>query len=189
VIKTSEIDSGDDLTDGVLAIDGVRFLLSKVRNEVKVIKYLDLKDDLLGLVEHWQAYIKRRLQYFIEMVLFPLFGYGKHKLRIHFDGCWLDPREFTINVKPHDRRGFCHNSAFFLRSLQEVTQEISAALFTIIDLTTAFNNLTIEEEEQYELLDSLIKQIHDSISSLKSGKDMELIHKINHLESTMTTVA
>jgi len=151
VIKTSEIDSGDDLTDGVLAIDGVRFLLSKVRNEVKGIKYLDLKDDLQGLVEHWQ--------------------------------------EFTINVKPHDRRGFCHNSAFFLRSLQEVTQEISAALFTIIDLTTAFNNLTIEEEEQYELLDSLIKQIHDSISSLKSGKDMELIHKINHLESTMTTVA
>ena len=52
MIKTSEIDSGDDLTDGVLAIDGVRFLLSKVRNEVKGIKYLDLKDELLGLVDH-----------------------------------------------------------------------------------------------------------------------------------------
>jgi hypothetical protein len=42
-------------------------------------------------------------------------------VRIQFDGCWLDAREFTINVKPRDRRGFCHNSAFFLRSLQEVT--------------------------------------------------------------------
>jgi len=124
---------------------------------VKGIKYLDLKDELLGLVDHWQAYIKRRLQYFVEMVLFPLFGYGKHKVRIQFDGCWLDAREFTVNVKPHDRRGFCHNSAFFLRSLQEVTQEISAALFTILDLTMAFNNLKIEDEEQYELLDSLIK--------------------------------
>ena len=27
-IKTSDIDSGDDLTEGVLAIDGARFLLS-----------------------------------------------------------------------------------------------------------------------------------------------------------------
>lgn len=48
---------------------------------MKGIKYLDLKDELLGLVDHWQAYIKRRLQYFVEMVLFPLFGYGKHKVR------------------------------------------------------------------------------------------------------------
>jgi hypothetical protein len=78
-------------------------------------------------------------------------------VRIQFDGCWLDAREFTINVKPRDRRGFCHNSAFFLRSLQEVTQEISAALFTITDLTMAFKKLKIEDEEQYELLDSLIK--------------------------------
>jgi len=125
---------------------------------VKGIKYLDLKDELLGLVDHWQAYIKRRLQYFVEMVLFPFFGYGKHKVRIQFDDCWLDTREFTINVKPRDRRGFCHNSAFFLRSLQEVTQEISVALFTISDLTMAFNKLKImEDEERYELLDSLIK--------------------------------
>ena len=79
------------------------------------------------------------------------------KLVIQFDGCWLEAREFTINVKPHDRRGFCHNSAFFLRSLQVVTHEISAALFTVSDLTTAFNKLKIEDEEQYELLDSLIK--------------------------------
>jgi hypothetical protein len=27
-IKTSDIDSGDDLTEGILAIDGARFLLS-----------------------------------------------------------------------------------------------------------------------------------------------------------------
>jgi hypothetical protein len=72
VIKTSEIDSGDDLTDGILAIDSVRSILSKVREEVKGIKYIDLQDELIGLVDHWQAYIKRRLQYFIEMVLFPM---------------------------------------------------------------------------------------------------------------------
>ena len=156
---------------------------------MKGIKYLDLKDELLGLVDHWQAYIKRRLQYFVEMVLFPLFGYGKHKVRIQFDGSWLNACEFTINVKPRDRRGFCHNSAFFLRSLQEVTQEISVALFAISDLTNAFNKLKIEDEEPFELLESLVKQVHDSISSLKSGKEMELIHKINQLESVMSSVA
>ena len=127
---------------------------------MKGIKYLDLKDELLGLVDHWQAYIKRRLQYFVEMVLFPLFGYGKHKVRIQFDGCWLDAREFTINVKPHDRRSFCHNSAFFLflRSLQEVTQEISAALFTISDLTMAFNKLKIEDEINTSCLTLLLSR-------------------------------
>jgi hypothetical protein len=91
------------------------------------------------------------------MVLFPLFGYGKHKVRIQFDGCWLAHRKFIINVKTHDRRGYCHYSAFFHRTLQEVTQEISAALFPISDLTMAFNKLKIEDEEQYKFLYSLIK--------------------------------
>ena len=36
-IKTSDIDSGEDLTNGILAIDAARFLLSKVRQEVKTI--------------------------------------------------------------------------------------------------------------------------------------------------------
>ena len=37
-IKTSDIgDSGDDLTDGILTIDGSRYLLSIVRKEVKAI--------------------------------------------------------------------------------------------------------------------------------------------------------
>ena len=87
VIKTSEIDSGDDLTDGILAIDSVRSILSNVREKVKGIKCIDLQDELIGLVDHWQAYIKRRLQYFIEMVLFPMVGYGNHKVMIEFDGC------------------------------------------------------------------------------------------------------
>ncbi len=123
---------------------------------MKGIKYLDLKDELLGLVNHWQAYIKRRLQYFVEMVLFLLFGYGKHKVRIQFDSCWFDAREFTINVKPCDCRGFCHNSAFFLRSLRELSQEIIVVLYTISDLTKAFTQLKIEDQEQYKLLDTLV---------------------------------
>ncbi len=66
---------------------------------------------------------------------------------------------------------------------------ISAALFTISDITMAFKKLNIEDENQYKFLNSLIKWVHDSESSMKSGKDMELIHKINQLESAMSTVA
>ena len=49
--------------------------------------------------------------------------------------------------------------------------------------------MKIDDEQQYELLDSLIKKVHDSISSLRSGKDMELIHKINQLKSVVSSVA
>jgi len=76
-IKTSDIgDSGDDLTDGILTIDGSRFLLNKVRQEVKAIKFLDLRDRLLLLVESWRAFLNRRLQYFVNMVLLPWVDYG-----------------------------------------------------------------------------------------------------------------
>ena len=51
-IKTSDIgDSGEDLTNGILAIDGSRYLLSIVRKEVKAIQFLDLRDCLLTLVD------------------------------------------------------------------------------------------------------------------------------------------
>ena len=75
-IKTSDIDSGDDLTNGILAIDAARFLLSKVRQEVKKIKFLDLRDCFLLLVDSWRAFLNRRLQYFVNMVLLPWVDYG-----------------------------------------------------------------------------------------------------------------
>ena len=94
---------------------------------------------------------------FVEMKLFPLFGYGKHKVRIQFNDCWLDSREFNINFKPCNPRGFCYNSAFFPRSLEEFSQEITVALFSILELSIEFNKLKVENEEQYELLDTLVK--------------------------------
>jgi hypothetical protein len=52
---------GEDLTDGILAVDGVRVLLSMVRQEAKDIKYLDLMDCLFNLVDRWRAYLNSRL--------------------------------------------------------------------------------------------------------------------------------
>ncbi len=61
-IRTSELgDSGDDLTNGILAVDGVRYLSTKVRNEVKNITYLDLRDGLLSFIDGRRAFLNRRL--------------------------------------------------------------------------------------------------------------------------------
>ena len=59
--NTVDLDTGDDLTEGILAIDGARVLLTKVRQEVKDIKYLDLRDSLVGLVDYWRDYLSKRL--------------------------------------------------------------------------------------------------------------------------------
>ena len=72
------------MTDGILAVDGVRVLLNKVRQEVKDIQFIDLRDGLLKFVDERRAFLKRRLQYFVNMILYPQVGYGREKVRIIF---------------------------------------------------------------------------------------------------------
>ncbi len=116
------------MTNGILAVDGVRYLSNNVRKEVKNITYLDLRDALLSFIDGRRAYINRRLQYFINMILLANVGYRRERVRIIFEDCWLEPREFTVNVKPKERRGFNKGSNYFLRSLLEVTEEIICLL-------------------------------------------------------------
>ncbi len=117
-IKTSDIgDSGEDLTEGILTIDGSRYLLSKVRQEVKTIKFLDLRDTLLTLIDSWRAFLNRKLQYFVNMVLLSWVDFSNEKVRLVFDGYWLEPREFTVNVKAKERRGAKKSSHYYLRTL------------------------------------------------------------------------
>jgi hypothetical protein len=52
------------------------------------------------------------------MLLFPIVYYGKHKVKVHFDGYWMEPREFTVNVSTKDRRGIKNDSNYFLQSLK-----------------------------------------------------------------------
>jgi hypothetical protein len=97
--------------------------LKKVREEVKDINFLDLRDGLLKFVDGRRAYLKRRLQYFVNMILLPHVSYGKEKVRIIFESCWLETRDFTVNLKPIERRGYLNSSGYFLRSIQEATEE------------------------------------------------------------------
>ena len=59
------------------------------------------------------------------MVLLAHVGYRRERVRIIFENCWLEPREFTVNVKPKEKRGYKKDSSYFLRSLQEVTEDIT----------------------------------------------------------------
>ena len=83
-IRTSEIGSGENLTDGILAVDGVRFLSNKVRYEVKKLKYLDLNDGLLAFIDSRRAYLNRKLQYFVNMVLLHHVDYRRERIRVIF---------------------------------------------------------------------------------------------------------
>jgi len=89
-IKISEIESGDDLTAGILAVDGARFLLSKLNNDLKGVSFLDMKNPLVSLVNHWRGFLKSQLQYFLNMLIGPHVGYGINKVRLVFDDSWVE---------------------------------------------------------------------------------------------------
>jgi hypothetical protein len=62
------------------------------------------------------------------MVFLAHVGYRRERVRVIFEDCWLQPREFTVNVKPKEKRDYKKDSSYFLRSLQEVTQDITNTL-------------------------------------------------------------
>ncbi len=73
-------------------------------NALRGITFLDIKDVLTKLVLDWRNYLSSKLQDFVNMLLFKVVGYTKEQVRIHFDGCWLEPREFTVHVTCKARR-------------------------------------------------------------------------------------
>jgi hypothetical protein len=136
-----------------------------------------LRDTLLALVDGWRAFLNRRLQYFVNMVLLPWVDYGNQKVRLVFDGWWLEPREFTVNVKPRERRAAKQPSHYYLRSLQEVAKDISETLVEVKDLTNAFGQLKFNPED-YDLLLPLVKQVVDAARVLKHDNDIEYLHRM-----------
>ena len=82
----------------------------------------------------------------------------------------MEPREFTINVKPKERRGYAHISSYFLRSLQEATQDIIDTLFVIQDFVSAVASLKVTDDD-YHLLFTLFTKVLDEVESVKDGKE------------------
>jgi hypothetical protein len=56
------------------------------------------------LVNGWRVFLKRRLQYFVIMVFFPVVDHVKELLTIQLEGCQVDPTRSLSNVKLNERR-------------------------------------------------------------------------------------
>ena len=106
------------------------------------------------------------------MVLLPHVDYRRERVRIIFEGYWLDPREFTVNVRAKERRDYKKDSNFFLRSLQEVAENITNTLVEIKDFVKAVSGLSVKDDE-YQLLLPLFTAVLEAVSSVKDDKVLE----------------
>ena len=56
------VDIGDDIKEGVNAVDGARYLLTLSRQKVSKLRYsIKLRDRLLRLIEDQRDYLSRKL--------------------------------------------------------------------------------------------------------------------------------
>lgn len=67
-----------------------------------------------------------------------------------------------MNVLPSEKRGYKHESSFFLRSLLEVVNEIANTLVTVKDFVLGLSYLKIDRKEN-KLLLPLFKKVTDGI--------------------------
>ena len=176
-IKISEIESGDDLTAGILAVDGARFFLSKLKNDLKGVSFLDMKNPLVSLVNHWRGFLKSQLQYFLNMLVGPHVGYGINKVRMVFDDSWLEQRVFTLNVSAKEGRDFNHHRpSKLLRHIKQVTDQLIESASLVKSMLHAFKELKIAPSEE-ELLLPYLKQVADSVQVAIDEKDMKVDHR------------
>ena len=103
------------------------------------------------------------------MVLLAHVGYRRERVRVIFEDSWLEPREFTVNVKPKEKRDYKKDSSYFLRSLQEATQDIIDTLFIVQDFFNAVATLKVTNKD-YHLLLTLFTKVLDAVASVKDGK-------------------
>ena len=67
-----------------------------------------------------------------------------------------------MNVLPSEKRGYKHESSFFLRSLVEVVNEIADTLVTVKDFVQGLTYSKIGHKD-FKLLLPLLKRVTDGI--------------------------
>ena len=78
------------------------------------------------------------------------------------------------------QRGFKHESSFFLRSLNQVVQDIADTLVDIKDFIQAFNYLKIADQD-FEFLLPLIKRVLDAAFTAKKDDSLDRPHRVHQL--------
>jgi hypothetical protein len=77
-----------------------------------------------------------------------------------------------------------HNSSFFLRSLQEATQDISDTLVEVMDFAKAVDSLKVANDD-YHLLITLYTKVLDAVAAVKDGKESDQKHRLHLLQKTL----
>jgi hypothetical protein len=77
-----------------------------------------------------------------------------------------------------------HNSSFFLRSLQEATQDISDTFVEIMDFAGAVGSLKVVDDD-FHLLKTLYTKVLDAVAAVKVGKESNQKHRLHLLQKTL----
>ena len=83
-----------------------------------------------------------------------------------------------MNVRPKEKRGYKKDSNFFLRSLKEVTEDITNTLVEMMDFCKAFVGLKIQDDD-YHLFIPLITRVLDAINTAKDEKESDKKHRLH----------
>ncbi len=70
-----------------------------------------------------------------------------------------------------------HNSSFFLRSLQDATQDITNTLVEVMDFVKAVANIKVNDNDYHVLL-PLFSRVLDEVNAVKDEKDLDRSHKL-----------
>jgi hypothetical protein len=174
-IKVSEIESGDDLTEGVLAVDGARFLLSKLAEDLRGVPFLKMKNTLVSLVGHWRGFLKSQLQYFVNMLLVGHVGYGSTKVRLLFNDGWLEQRVFTVSVSAKEGRMFNHRPSTLLSRIKQATEQLIESASQVRSMVSALQALKMAPSEK-KLLRTSLEQVADAARIASDERDMTPKH-------------
>jgi hypothetical protein len=112
------------------------------------------------------------------MVLLPHVGYRRELVRIIFEDHWIEPREFTVNVMAKEKRDFKRGSSYFLRSLQEVTEDIINTLVAVMDYAKTVAGIEVSNDD-YHLFFPLFSRVLDEINDVKDEKKLDRSHRLH----------
>ncbi len=77
-----------------------------------------------------------------------------------------------------------HNSSFFLRSLQEATQDISDTLVEVMDFARAVGSLKVVDDDCH-LLKALYTKVLHAVAAIKHGKESDQKYRLHMLQKTL----
>jgi 4-hydroxy-L-threonine phosphate dehydrogenase PdxA len=134
-------------------------------------------------------YLKRKLQYFINMLLIPhpKVGLGKTQVMLLFGSPFIKDRTFAVSVDRNDRSTFGRTSNEALRSLVVGVANMEKTTSAIMDFAEALQQVEFGEKEAV-FLEPLMKEVLNAVRAVAKDARMRRTHRLNCLQSVLKTV-